>query len=80
VGAVFNRDEEATTGGDSGASFGSFTEATPMKLLLPDESPASKPPAQPLLFLRQVVVVMCYIGIGVGCFGSSTLKVRFANS
>ncbi|HDR15946.1 MAG TPA: hypothetical protein ENN79_10780 [Desulfobacteraceae bacterium] len=56
VRAVFNRDQEIGTECASGASIGVFPEVSRMMLLLPDESPASNPPPQPLLAWSSVVV------------------------
>ncbi|MFO8089632.1 MAG: hypothetical protein R6U13_07345 [Desulfatiglandaceae bacterium] len=56
MGAVFNGDHESGTEKDLNASFGSSTEASRTRFLLPDESPASNPPPQPLFVLRYIVV------------------------
>ncbi|MFO8090536.1 MAG: hypothetical protein R6U13_11905 [Desulfatiglandaceae bacterium] len=68
VGAICNRDQEISTEGVLIGSFGSSTEATRMTLLLPDESPASNPPPQPLFARSLVVVSEAVIVVVIGRF------------
>ncbi|MFO8089140.1 MAG: hypothetical protein R6U13_04830 [Desulfatiglandaceae bacterium] len=85
VGAICNRDQGICTEANSSASIASNPEASRMKPLLTDESPASKPPPQPLFGRRLVVVseavVVVVIVIGrfqceVSASGSRFLECR----